>query len=100
MKRIASLLCFAVVAALSGSSLYADVPSTTNVPFAFKVKNISLPAGNYVVKQSPYNTITFLVNRETGQSVQLLRGDKRSKPGHAHLVFKQKNGEYELARIN
>jgi hypothetical protein len=91
-----------IAAMVTASALNASTFRTEKIeiPFAFQVSKITLPAGEYRVQQSFGSDIAFLVNVKTGQQVQVLRtvgsrGDDRAK-----LVFENTERGRVLKGIN
>jgi len=97
MKRILSVAMM-TMAALAGSA-YAGPrtgSNTVKIPFDFKVQNQQMPAGEYKIRNSG-QTFAVLINRETGQTVYVLRVGEDSES--RRLMFKQSKGERVLVKI-
>jgi hypothetical protein len=58
----------AVVAAIAFTSTVAHADSNVKIPFEFKVGTRTLPAGDYVIKQSPNHSMVQLISRDGKQS--------------------------------
>ncbi len=98
MKKIASALCAAALAAVMGGSAFAKSSSKdVQIPFEFSVAKTRMPAGSYRIKQGASNQIAILQNRETGKRVQFMKPVSLAQV--KHLVFEQKNGTYVLTEL-
>ena len=97
MKRILSLAMI-TMAALAGSAYGGSRTSsnTVKIPFDFKVQNQQMPAGEYKIRNGG-QTFAVLINRETGQTVHVLRVGEDSQS--RRLVFKRSKGETVLVKI-
>jgi hypothetical protein len=78
-----------IAAMVTASALNASTFRTEKIeiPFAFQVSKITMPAGEYRVQQSFGSNIAFLVNVKTGQQVQMLRSVGSRGENRARLVF-------------
>jgi len=75
------------------------ISEKVSIPFEFRVKNTSLPAGEYRIQSGALNDVTYLTNVKTGQSVQLLRSSGERSESKARLVFENKDGNHTLKAI-
>jgi len=85
--RIAALLAGALMgsAILSASDLYSKEIS---IPFAFRVGNVTMPAGTYRVQQEFGKEVGLLLNIQTGRMVQVGFSALR-RDGHFKLIFEK-----------
>ncbi len=97
-----AIRAFALVlgsAALYSGSQLAAAPrrtETVNIPFAFQVHNVTLPAGEYRLERDTGSEVARVVNVRTRRSVQMLRSEAASADGSVNLTFVQKGDGYQL----
>jgi hypothetical protein len=102
MKRFLCTLAIGM-AALAGAGRVqaADIESkTVAVPFAFKVNNVTLPAGPYRVEQNIGKQMVFIVNMQTGHRIPVMRENGTERLGSATLTFEKTGQGYKLSRIS
>jgi hypothetical protein len=80
-----------------GQSVHIKAAS---IPFAFRVGNNTLPAGNYKLEQwTPGNPSYYLKNVKTGRSLMVTR--LSGNEGHPILLtFEKDNTGYVLKRVH
>jgi hypothetical protein len=83
---------------LAGSVLQASavIAERVEIPFDFQVqKHKIMPAGDYRVEQDPGSGFALLVNRKTGETVELPSPPTAHQRGKVRLVFeKTANGHW------
>jgi hypothetical protein len=86
---------------LSTTSAYSQSSAKAYVPFAFKVGQAQLPAGNYELRAKADNDIVTIYNRETRQGALALASVREDSPLHARgkLVFHCYGNQHFLAEI-
>ena len=83
--------------ALNAASFRSEI---VNIPFAFNVEKVALPAGQYRVDQTIGSELTFLTNVNTSQRVQILGNGSSRVEGKVKLVFEKNSGGYVLKTIS
>jgi len=93
-----SLMVFSLVLSKNAFSQSSDL---VNVPFAFQVGSVQLPAGNYVIQQKSESHFVTICDVKTGKAVFVLAGDPVALPidAPAKLVFHQYGGQHFLAAV-
>jgi hypothetical protein len=86
---------------LSTASAYSQSAAKAYVPFAFKVGQAQLPAGNYELRAKADNDVVMIYNRETRKGALALASVREDSPLHARskLVFHCYGKQYFLAEI-
>ena len=94
---VASLFLFSTVAAA-----YAQQSLQANIPFAFKVGNKQLPAGNYrFIPTGEDRSIRVVSDKDSAVGLVLTRlaAGIHTTPNDAHVVFDKMGEQYWLAEI-
>ena len=84
---------------LNASSAYAQLTVQGNVPFAFKIGQVQLPAGTYRITAGYTRNTIIVRNCETGKSV--ISGARQEYPRttSSKMVFHLLGNQYFLAQI-
>ncbi|HEY1265579.1 MAG TPA: hypothetical protein VGF06_18770 [Terriglobales bacterium] len=100
MKRnvIATLSLVALALLLNATAAFAQAAAKADVPFAFTVGKVELPAATYVVSNDTAATVTIR-NAETRKAILSLMHREYPKGGSPRLVFHKVGGQYFLAQI-
>lgn len=75
---------------------------TANIPFAFSVNSVVLPAGEYALTQPNNPNLLTISNFAAKKSacVIVLNGETKGMNGKAQLVFRRYGDQYFLAQIH
>jgi hypothetical protein len=86
---------------LSTTSAYSQSAAEAYVPFAFKVGQAQLPAGNYELRAKADSDVVMIYNRETRKGALALASVREDSPLHARrkLVFHSYGNQHFLAEI-
>ena len=91
---LAMAVCLLMTAPAFGAS------ARVNVPFAFEVSSVSLPAGSYVLETSDNGAILYVSNPGQERHAVLVKPERASKdPSEAKLVFERVGSTYRLAEV-
>ncbi|HUC55153.1 MAG TPA: hypothetical protein VMR90_13965 [Candidatus Cybelea sp.] len=80
----------------------ADEPMLVNIPFAFVVGNLTLPAGEYRVETLDRNSAVVLIRCSgAGPSAMVLSNaaQAKDKPTQSKLIFMRYNNRYFLSQV-
>ena len=91
----------AIVVTAGASGHVAKAENTLKVPFSFTVSGQNMPAGTYVVEQSPIHEMVIFRNKATAESFSyMLRpGDAARSAGRAALKFAIDGDSHVLSSI-
>jgi hypothetical protein len=97
---VGMLAILALALTVSVPAICAQTIVKANVPFAFTVGQIEMPAGNYLVSSVSESAIA-ITDRNTGTSVISLFRPEQAKTnnGTAKLVFHKYGDKYFLSQI-
>lgn len=71
-----------------------------NVPFAFHLKNVNLPAGKYVVNSVNAAGVIRIADAKTGHSVMILTQSRTSgQREEPRLTFQRYGNDYFLSQV-
>ncbi len=100
MKRNLTGILTLVVLSLTMTAIgaYAQTAVKANVPFGFKVGNVQLPAGTYVIRQQD-QSILIVSNIEKSAAVLTTARRDEANKGNARLVFYRSGNHYFLTQI-
>ena len=89
IRVFALALGLTAVVAIAPLSAQTTLPSQiVNIPFAFHVQNVSMPAGEYRLESMFGKGFVVLESVQTGRKIQVMRHEAASVPGKApHLIF-------------
>jgi len=95
------LLAAAAIAVGMAPSVRAEDTIIANVPFAFTVGHIQMPAGEYVVTEEPEGSGLLSINTADGHHLAFTYtiAANEGTPGKPQLVFEKLSGQYFLARV-
>ena len=89
--------------AVLGSSLLEAQPKprgTAEIPFAFHVRDVAMPAGSYTVEEFNTTGTVAITNNETGKAILTLAPANRSgSTEDSKLVFNKYGDRYFLAEL-
>ena len=100
LRAFALLPCAALILGASAMQASAVKSDRFEIPFEFKVQHKTLPAGEYEVRQGADSNFAILVNRHTGERVQVLRSRNTHEEGKARLIFENSENGHLLKRIS
>jgi hypothetical protein len=89
-------------AVLASSVIVAQesAKEVANIPFAFHVKNVNLPAGKYVVKAVSSAGVIQIADARTGHSTMVLtQGRNSSQTDTPRLTFQRYGNDYFLSQV-
>jgi hypothetical protein len=92
-------LCLGASFAATNLSAAEYVSRNIKVPFAFTVGKVTLPAGEYRVRQEAGKEIVSIVNVRTMRSVRILRDSSQHVPGRTKLTFQPSEQGYRLSQV-
>jgi hypothetical protein len=100
-NSLKKIICAGVFALTAGSfsAMALTVEASSNVPFAFRIGDKALPAGEY--RLAPASTMGrwyYLTNAKTGRSVLILRSSVENRQPKA-LVFGKSDEGYVLKSV-
>src|SRR5262245_56838990 len=98
MKKL--FLGLASIFAANSANAGDFVTKNISVPFEFRVKQVTLPAGEYRVEQRFGTDIVSIVNVNTGHCVQVLRDFSQRTPGRAKLIFEPTGQGFKLVKVS
>jgi hypothetical protein len=100
MKRnlIGTLTLVVVSLLLNATGAYAESIAKADVPFAFTVSGMQLPAGRYTMMSDSQATLT-IQNGDSGTSVLSLIRTEVPRAGSPKLVFHNLGNQYFLAEV-
>lgn len=103
MKNARTLLTIVVLLAAVSVCAQAQERSLAkaNIPFAFTVENVNLPAGTYTISVlPPYNMIKMQSERGGNVAMaQVIPTPARAESSQSKLVFKRVGDRYFLAQV-
>jgi hypothetical protein len=73
---------------------------TITIPFAFRVQNFPMEAGEYRLEEVFGKEIMTLVNLHSGRRMQILRQEASRVPGKPKLIFELGPQGYTLKRLS
>jgi hypothetical protein len=99
MKRnVIGILSLVVMSLMLNAAAQAQSATKANVPFAFSVGSVRLPAGTYAISAAGVSAIQIRNDQGSASALSLVRGEYQSNSG-AKLVFHHVAGQYFLAEI-
>ncbi len=99
MKRNVIVALTMVALSLLTISSFAQNKVKADVPFAFRVGNVSLPAGSYTVRPAADHAF-LLQNGDAGSAIlSTYRNDERLKASAPKMVFHKYGDTYILVEI-
>ena len=87
IRALVILPCVALIMSVSALHAATVVSEKFNIPFAFQVRNQTLPPGEYRIHQAESDNFAVLINTRTGARVEVLRPANTHQEGKAKLVF-------------
>jgi hypothetical protein len=84
---------------LTAAGAFAQSAARANVPFAFKVGTVQVPAGTYSVKRDLDSNIVMLRNVKTGTAVLALVSLQLASKTTGKLIFHHVGSQYSLTEI-
>ena len=96
------LMTIGLSAVLGSSLLEAQTKSrgTAEIPFAFHVHDVQLPAGSYTVEEFNTTGTVLITNNETGKAILTLAPANRSGyTDESKLVFNKYGDRYFLSEL-
>jgi hypothetical protein len=84
---------------LTAAGAYAQSAARANVPFAFKVGTVQVPAGIYSVKRDIDSNIVTVRNVKTGTTVLALVKLQLASKTTGKLIFHQVGSQFSLTEI-
>jgi hypothetical protein len=87
-------------AVLGCSAIVAQDRAVANVPFAFHVKDVNLPAGKYVVQAVNNTGVIQIADANTGHSIMTMTSGRDSgKTDSPRLTFQRYGNDYFLSKV-
>jgi hypothetical protein len=97
------LLMTIAFSAVLGSSLLEAQPKprgTAEIPFAFHVRDVPMPAGSYTVEEFNTTGTVLITNNETGKAILTLAPANRSGiTEESKLIFNKYGDRYFLSEL-
>jgi hypothetical protein len=84
---------------LTAAGAFAQSAARANVPFAFKVGKVQVPAGTYSVKRDFASNIVTVRNDKTGTTVLALVNLQPASKTTGKLIFHHVGSQYSLTEI-
>jgi hypothetical protein len=84
---------------LTAAGAFAQSAAQANVPFAFKVGTVQVPAGTYSVKTDFDTNIIMIRNVKTGKAVLALVARELTSKTTDKLIFRHAGSQYILTEI-
>lgn len=89
----------AIVVTAGASGHVAKAETTLKVPFSFTVSGQTMPAGVYVVEQSPIHDMVIFRNKAASESFSYMLKPGDAAPSAAHVALKfATDGENHVLR--
>ncbi len=100
-KRTLVALSLAAFSLMVSKSAFSQSTNEVNVPFAFTVGSVDLPAGDYLIKQTSDSNFVRISDLKTGKVIFVNAPERVSLPlgAPAKVVFRQHGDQHFLASI-
>jgi hypothetical protein len=97
IRVFALLPCAALL--LQASALKSE---KFEIPFEFHIQNQhkTLPAGEYDIQKAPGSGLGIMINRRTGEGVQIVPPSSPRENGKIHLIFENGPNGQSLKHIS
>jgi len=94
------LMTIGFSAVLGSSLLEAQPRGKAEIPFAFHVRDVAMPAGSYTVEEINTTGTVAITNNETGKAILTLApGNRLGRTEESKLVFNKYGDRYFLAEL-
>jgi hypothetical protein len=99
-RNLIGTLSLVALSLLNTTGAYAEPPAAkADVPFAFQVGSVQLPAGCYEITKGNQSSIVVRNCKTSDVAVSTIRGDEATD-GRARLVFQHVGSQYFLAEVH
>ncbi len=92
-------LSLVALSLLTVSTSFAQNRVKADIPFAFQVGKVSMPAGIYVVSKAADQTILIQSRDAKSAAMTGFSGEEQLRPQHAKMVFHKYDNNYFLAEV-